>query len=186
MGRYQSWRKNACFKSVITRLYSKAISKVKNQSIIRDLGKIIKSSSFFCYRQVLTHSWVTGCQSSESLITPRQLQKQSSIQELNEFIKTTMAINRCISLESPEKKRFKLRLMNWKSVEANHSTTSRENLKLKNRLMSFSRTIDLEYTVKFCSIDEGIWNIKMQAKSGYERRIEVDSVFLRCLFEKNN
>ena len=103
---------------------------------------------------------MTGCQSSaQTLVTPRQLQKQSSIQELNQFVNTTMAINRCISLESPEKKRFKLRLMNWKSVEiANHSTSSRssrENLKLQNRLMSFSRTIDLEYT-KFCSIDEGL------------------------------
>ena len=101
---------------------------------------------------------MTGCQSSaQTLVTPRQLQKQSSIQELNQFVNTTMAINRCISLEIPEKKRFKLRLMNWKSVEiANHSTSSRENLKLQNRLMSFSRTIDLEYTVKFCSIDEGL------------------------------
>ena len=132
-------------------------SKKKDRKSV-EFGYFKRFASIFCFRQVLSHSWVTGCQSSaQTLVTPRQLQKQSSIQELNQFVNTTMAINRCISLESPEKKRFKLRLMNWKSVEiANHSTSSRENLKLKNRLMSFSRTIDLEYTVKFCSIDEGL------------------------------
>ena len=109
--------------------------------------------AFLNFRQVLSHSWVCGCQSSEnSLITPHLLQKQASIQDLNEFVKKTMIINRNISLESPEKKRFKLRMMNWRSVEGHN--LKRETMKL--RQMRFSRTIDLEYTVKFCSIDEGI------------------------------
>ena len=94
---------------------------------------------------------MTGCQSSEeTLVTPRQLQKQSSIVELNEFVNRTMFINRSINLESPEKKRFKLRMMNWRSVDL--GGYAKESL-MRNR---FSRTIDLEYTVKFCSIDEGI------------------------------
>ena len=107
------------------------------------------------YREILDHSWIVGGgTTSPKLVTPRWFQRQQSIEEFNNFVKSTMMLNRTISFDeqSTDQKSTKMKLgkailINWKSVDT-------ENDILKRRHIRFSRTLDLESTMKFSSIDE--------------------------------
>jgi len=75
-----------------------SVSREAKDLIERLLAK--ESTSRFDADQVLSHPWITNGRNSNNLETSRNLQRQTSIKDLEDFANRVMAVNRAVTEES--------------------------------------------------------------------------------------
>eukprot|EP00092_Neocalanus_flemingeri_P024289 GFUD01026341.1.p1 GENE.GFUD01026341.1~~GFUD01026341.1.p1 ORF type:complete len:451 (-),score=149.91 GFUD01026341.1:130-1482(-) len=115
---------------------------------------LVKDSSLrLDAEQVLTHSWIVGGGCSNTLDTPSNLRRQTSIKELEDFASRAMAVNRAVEEEKSQTvtMRVPFKSETWSSDSSPPSSLlSCEILQKRRR----SRVNLWDKKNKFCSIDE--------------------------------
>jgi len=119
--------------------------------------------------QVLSHTWVTSGGTSNSLSTPRNLRRQTSIKELEDFASRAMAVNRAVEEEKEKEKegvptlnlRSPCRSETWSHAPSPSKFEGNDLFERRRK----SRVNLWDKTNKFCSINELEIDYHMQLKT---------------------
>ena len=101
-------------------------------------------------KEILENDWILHRENLTDLKVEQEI--KNDVGKIENLVKSTMILNRQISQEKVETRLVK-QLQHWNSIDDEIQQKSTQNW-MKRRPLRFSRTLDLESTVKFSSIDE--------------------------------
>ena len=110
----------------------------------------------------MQHTWLLEKGHDDTQGHPRREQenktkqlRQASIEDMNSFVESTLLLKRGMRFDSESKTGTgRVKIQGSGSIDESCGIKELKKNFMKRRPLRFSRTLDLESTVKFCSIDE--------------------------------